>query len=72
MIVRRTASVSVSKPVDGTRHRRSSVKAHPKASRVTVVRVDSRVMAAARPLLGPGRRLVIVSATEVRIVNRRD
>lgn len=67
--VRDSATVHVSEPVDGTKRRRAYAARQVRATTTHELRVDERVMAAARAVLRPGQRLVIVSATEVRLVN---
>ena len=69
MTVRDRATVTVCKPVDGTRHRKASTR-RARPSEVTVLKVDPRVMEAARAAIRPGQRLVIVSETEVHLVNQ--
>ena len=69
MTVRDRATVRVGKPVDGTRHRKASAR-RARASAVQVLTVDPRVMQAARAAIRPGQRLVIVSETEVHLVNK--
>jgi transcription termination factor Rho len=68
--VRDSCTVTVSTPVDGTRRRRAYA-AH--ATRAAVagyhVQVNPLVMEAAKRLLQPGQRLVIVSESEVRLIN---
>lgn len=66
--VRKQARVSVSEPVDGTVHRRPRGKGRATPLDYSL-QVMPAVMAAARPLLRPGQRLVIVDATTVRLVN---
>jgi hypothetical protein len=66
------ASLAVSEPVDGTREpRRRRPRRASRRLAVTTrdVVADKRVMRAARAAMRPGQRLVIVSATVVRLVN---
>lgn len=70
LTVRDTASVTVSKPVDGTRHYRArATDRRPRTAPVQRQRVDPAVMAQARRIMRPGQRLVIVSPSCVRLVN---
>ena len=69
-IVRDTAAVTVSAPVDGRRRRRSPSTYASRARPVAYsIKVDPRVWRAARAALRPGTRLEIVSAEVVRVVN---
>lgn len=70
--VRDTASVTVSTPVDGTRYRRrrrvQTRKDRPTMSMGTTLTVHPEVMAKVHEVRRPGEKVVIVSATEVRLV----
>ena len=66
--VRKTATVTVSEPVDGMVHRRQYGRRRQPPLDYEV-RVHSDVMAAARRVLRPGQRLVIIDAATVRLVN---
>lgn len=71
-VVRDIATVTVLKPVDGTRKRKTRSdkgKARVKAALHTQITVDPRVMAAAKAAMRPGQRLVIVDSETVRLVN---
>jgi hypothetical protein len=70
--VRETATVTVKKAVDGTprRKRRGKGKARLLSTETHSIKVDPRVMAAARAAMRPGQRLVIVDAECVRLVNK--
>ena len=68
--IRDTATVRPSEPVEGKqRRRRPSAASQPRAVTTHQLEVDPQVMAAALAIKRPGQRLVIVSATEVRLVN---
>jgi hypothetical protein len=71
--IRDTATVRPTEPIDGQAVRRSPSRASStNRRRATTVRelvVDPAVMAAAEAVRRPGQRLVIISATEVRLVN---
>ena len=64
-VIRETASVTVSAPVDGTRRRRAGARRVLATTDRSEV-VDPRIMAAARAALRPGERLVLVNSGEVR------
>lgn len=66
--VRSRARIIVGTAVDGTPKRRGKGKGK-RAHLDHHVKVDERVMEAAKAAMLPGQRLVIVSATEVRLVN---
>ena len=72
--VRSTATVTVTEPVDGTvkkkKRSRGSKKNRKRVTAEYQVTVDPRVMEAAKAICRPSQRLQIVSATEVRLVNR--
>lgn len=75
-VVRDVASVTVSEPVDGTRHHRRAralrgvtITAGPVVDDVTVARVHPLVMAAARRVQRPGERIVVVDERTVRLVS---
>jgi hypothetical protein len=73
MTIRETASVTVSKPVSGKRRRRAyPVNVTTRATTTYSLKVDPRVMTAARSAMRPGQHLVIVSETCVRLVNDED
>lgn len=68
------ATVTVLKPVDGTAKRKTRSDKGKKRGKKSVpltheVKVDPRVMAAAKAVMLPGQRLVIVDAECVRLVN---
>lgn len=67
--IRDTAAVHLSEPIDGKRRRRASAAHQRRAITTHQLEVDPQVMAAALAIKRPGQRLVIVSATEVRLVN---
>jgi hypothetical protein len=71
--VRDTATVTVTTPVDGSTRRRAR-KAPTKRPKQVVaeahLRVDKRVMDAAKAAMKPGQRIVLVSTTEVLVVNK--
>jgi hypothetical protein len=67
-IVRETATVVVTAPVDGSVRRRASGARRLLATRVEGFTVDARIMAAAHAALRPGERLMIVGPNEVRTV----
>jgi len=69
--VRDIATVRVTDPVRGMRRGRGKGRS-PQAVTTRSVRVLPEVMAAAKAAMKPGQRLVIVSATEVRIVNQKE
>lgn len=65
------ATVTVKKAVDGTRKRKARGKNRPKlGGKVDQIKVDPRIMRAAKEAMRPGQRLVIVDAECVRLVNR--
>jgi len=68
-VVRETATVTVSEPVDGRRRRRAATGRRP-ASPVEGFTVDPRIWAAAKAALRPGERLKIVGPDLVITVNR--
>jgi hypothetical protein len=68
-VVRDVASVTVSEPVDGTRHRRARAAEQARRAPVTVARVHPLVMAAARRVQRPGERVVVVDERTVRLVS---
>ena len=66
------ATITVAQPVDGRKNRRPKRKRktpHPKAVTHTEVKVDPRVMRAAKSAMLPGQRLVIVDHETVMLVN---
>lgn len=71
--IRDTATVRPSEPVDGDARRRSPSRASSSNTRrVTTTRHEvapKALMDAARRAQRPGQRIVVVSATEVRLVN---
>jgi hypothetical protein len=71
--IHKTATVTVKKAVDGTRKRKARSDKGEKRERsvtdLTLVKVDPRVMTAARQARRPGQILVIVDAECVRLVN---
>jgi hypothetical protein len=62
------AQVTVSEPVDGTRHRRARSGPAPKVAPVERRQVHPLVMAAAEQRMRPGERLVVVDERTVRLV----
>jgi hypothetical protein len=69
MRVREIATVTPESPVSGANTRKRSGGNRRMATPVETVTVHPDVMAAARRVMRPGQRLVIVSATRVRLVN---
>lgn len=69
--VREVARLRISEAVDGTKKPKArAAETRPRAQVTHEVTVDPRVMAAAHEAIRPGQRLVIVSETEVRLVNK--
>ena len=73
--VGRDASLAEASVQQAERHQSERRRAKPRAPRtphssVSTVKVDPRVMAAVKRILTPQQRVEIVSATEVRVVNR--
>jgi hypothetical protein len=69
--VRDTATVTVSKPVNGQRSRRAPKVTRSANRMVEHIKVRSDVMAVARQVRRPGQVIVIESAECVTLVNRR-
>ena len=70
--LRDTASVTVSKPVDGTKRRRKPTKGQRAVIASHSIKVDPRVWAVAQSLCGPHQSIQIAHATEVRVVNKKE
>ena len=68
--VRDTATVIVSRPVNGQRSRRTPKITRPANRTTEHIKVRSDVMAVARQVRRPGQVIVIVSAECVTVVNR--
>jgi len=64
------ATVTVKAAVDGTVKRKARGKNKPKPPPVDHVKVDPRIMDAAKGICLPSQRLKIVSAMEVWVINR--
>lgn len=60
----KVSTVTVSEPVDGTKHRRRPDQ-YSRNGPTTTVKVHPEVMKTARGLQQPGQRIYIVSETEV-------
>jgi hypothetical protein len=70
-VVRDTASVFVSEPVDGSpRRAERAAEQRARSSRVELSRCAPELLAAARAALRPGERLVIVDESTVRTTYR--
>jgi len=67
--VRKTAKVTVRKPVNGSKTRKSPTITRPPGSAAKVVVVNSMVMEAAKKLMKPGQRLVIINTECVELRN---
>lgn len=69
--VRGTAKVTVSESVDGTVARRvRSTDKRPRARTVRSEQADPKLLRAAKAALRPGQRIIVVSASEIRVVNK--
>ena len=67
--VRDTATVIVTETVDGTRRvRRKGARGSGVSGPVSTSSVAPALMTAARELMRPGERLVVISSTEVHLV----
>ena len=68
--IRDTATVTLSSPVDGTRRRRGAVAHTRRVTESYSITVHPDVWALAQSVCLPTQRIVIVSDTEVMVVNR--
>lgn len=70
--VRDVARVTLSKPADGTRRRRKPRPPVGRSSKVARTMVNEMIWAYAQEHCGEHQRIVIVSADEVLIVNKKE